>query len=74
MDTENITRSKKREVPICDRYLLTINEASDYTGIGICRLRMLAAKPQNNFIIYVGAKKMFKRKKLDEFLDRAASI
>ena len=65
---------KNREVPIWERTLLTIQEASDYTGIGVCRLRMLAEKPNSNLIIWVGSKKMFKRKKLDEFLENAVSI
>ena len=65
---------KKREVPIWERVLLTINEASDYTGIGAYRLRMLADKPNSNLIIWVGSKKMFKRKKLDEYLENSISI
>ena len=65
---------KNREVPIWERTLLTINEASDYTGIGICTLRALAAKPNNTLIVYVGSKKMYKRKKLDEYLKNAVSI
>lgn len=36
--------SKKREVPIWERTLLTINEASDYTEIGVNKLRTLADK------------------------------
>lgn len=65
---------KNREVPIWERTLLTIQEASDYTGIGACRLRMLAEKPNSNLIIWVGSKKMFKRKKLDEYLENSISI
>ncbi len=65
---------KKREVPIWERALLTVEEASDYTGIGVNRLRMLADKPNSHLIIWVGSKKMFKRKKLDEYLDNALSV
>ena len=43
-------------------------------GIGVCRLRMLAEKPNSNLIIWVGSKKMFKRKKLDEYLENSISI
>ena len=74
MENKAITRCKKRNVPIWERSLLTIIEASDYTGIGINKLRRIAADSQSNLVIYVGAKKMFKRKKLDEYLDRTASV
>ena len=74
MENKVITRIRKRNVPIWERSLLTILEASDYTGIGINKLRRIAANAQSNLVIYVGSKKMFKRKKLDEYLDRTASV
>ncbi len=74
MDANTGVGRKKREVPIWERTLLTINEASDYTGIGINTLRRLALESRGRFIVYVGAKKMFKRKKLDEYLESASSI
>jgi hypothetical protein len=51
-----------------------MDEASDYTGIGINRLRLIASKPHSDLILWVGSKKMFKRKKLDEYLENATSI
>lgn len=74
MDNKNIPSRKTREVPIWERALLTINEASDYTGIGVSKLRLLASKKNSKLIIYVGSKKMFKRKKLDEYLENAISV
>lgn len=64
---------KKREVPIWERSLLTLNEASDYTGIGVNKLRHLALNT-HGLVIYIGAKKMFKRKKLDEYLEKTDFI
>ena len=74
MDNQNQSHKKIREVPIWERTLLTINETSDYTGIGVSKLRLLASKRNSKLIVYVGAKKMFKRKKLDEYLDDAISV
>ena len=65
---------RKREVPIWERSLLTIEEAADYTGIGINRLRTFTQTQDNDIVFYVGAKKMIKRKKLDDYLDRAISM
>ena len=65
---------RKREVPIWERSLLTLEEAADYTGIGINRLRIFAQTPNNDMVFYVGTKKMIKRKKLDEYLDKTISM
>ena len=73
-DIEIQAKPKKMEVPLWERTLLTIEEASAYTGIGVYSLRKLAAKPNNKLILWVGTKKMFKRKKLDEYLENAVSI
>lgn len=74
MAEEKATRQRKREVPIWERSLLTINEAADYTGIGINKLRRLSEKRNSNLVIWVGSRRMFKRRKLDEYLDNAVSI
>lgn len=74
MSEEKTTRQRKREVPIWERSLLTINEAADYTGIGINKLRRLSEKRNSNLVIWVGSRRMFKRRKLDEYLDNAVSI
>lgn len=64
----------KRSVPIWERSLLTIEEAADYTGIGINRLRIFAQTPHNDMVFYVGTKRMIKRKKLEEYIDRTVSM
>ena len=74
MDEEKKTRIKKHEVPIWERSLLTISEAADYTGLGVNTLRRLAQKRNSNLIVWVSSHKMFKRRKLDEYLDNAVSI
>ena len=74
MDEEKMTRIKKHEVPIWERSLLTISEAADYTGLGVNTLRRLAQKRNSNLIVWVGSHKMFKRRKLDEYLDNAVSL
>lgn len=74
MDEEKTITQRVREVPIWERSLITINEAADYTGIGINKLRRLANKPNTNLVIWIGSRKMFKRKKLDEYLENAVSL
>lgn len=74
MEEKKITRYKKNEIPIWEKSLLSLNEASEYSGIGINRLRRIANKPQNKLVVWVGSKRMIKRKQLDEFIEKAVSI
>lgn len=61
-------------VPLWERRNLTITEAAVYTGIGADKLRELSNSPDCDFVLWVGTKRMFKRKQLEEFLDKTKSI
>ncbi len=61
-------------VPLWERSTLTLEEATAYSGIGRNKLIELADKPDCEFVLWTGRKRLFKRKKLDEFIDKAFSI
>ena len=61
-------------VPVWNKMNLTLEEASAYTGVGVCRLRKLANAEACDFILHVGNKKLFKRKGLEEYIRKAESI
>ena len=61
-------------VPIWEKSNLTLEEAAVYSGIGINKLRTLSDKEDCSFVLWVGNKRLLKRKKLDEYLDGAYSI
>lgn len=63
-----------REIPIWEKALLTVEECTAYTGIGIRKIRDLSNDPSNNIAIWIGAKKMINRKKLDDLIDKSYSI
>ncbi len=71
---EENNKQERIVVPLSEKYLLTIPEAAKYTGIGVNRMRRLANKRNSKLIIWVGARKMFKRKMLDEYLKTATTI
>ena len=71
---EENNKQEKVIVPLSEKSLLTIPEAAKYTGIGVNRMRRLANKRNSKLIIWVGARKMFKRKMLDEYLKTATTI
>lgn len=62
------------EIPIWEKSNLTLEEAAAYSGIGINRLRKLSDSENCSFVLWVGNKRMLKRRKLDEYLERMYSI
>ena len=63
-----------KEVPIWEKSNLTLEEAAAYTGIGINKLRILTDSESCEFVLWIGTKRLLKRRKLDEFIERAYSI
>jgi len=64
----------KYEVPIWEKSNLTLEEAAAYSGIGTTKLREISDERDCTFVLWNGAKRLFKRRKLDEYLERAYSI
>ena len=58
----------KYEVPIWEKYCLTLDEAAAYFGIGINKLREMTDEPNGQFVIFNGSKRLIKRRKLEENL------
>ena len=64
-----------KEVPIWERYALTIREASAYFRIGENSLRKLVAEnPDAEFIVMLGNRALIKRVKFEEYLNKAKSV
>lgn len=61
------------KIPVWEKYALTIKEAADYSGIGEKKLRRIAEE-HDELVIRIGVKVLFKRAKLEKFLDQAFSI
>lgn len=64
----------KKEVPVWEKSNLTLEEAAAYSGIGIHKLRELSDKEDCDFVLWIGTKRLLKRKKLDEYIERSYSI
>ena len=69
-----VTPRQRPEVPIWERAALTLEEAAAYSGIGKNKLRELSNDEDCLFVLWVGSKRLIKRKQLDQFLDKAYSI
>lgn len=64
----------KCEVPVWEKTNLTLEEAAAYSNIGINRLRELSDADQCPFVLFVGNKRLIKRKQFDAYLAEAYSI
>ena len=63
-----------KEIPIWEKRNLTVDEAAAYSGIGMNKLRDLSDKETCPFVLWVGTKRLIKRRKLDEYIEKAYSI
>lgn len=61
-------------VPLWQRGTLTVEEAAAFTGLGKAKLLELADDPDCGFIIWNGGKRLYKRRKLAEYLRDAYAI
>lgn len=64
----------EKSVPIWEKSNLTLEEAALYSGIGIQKLRKLSDERNCKFVLWNGSKRLIKRKKLDEYLEKQYSI
>ena len=62
------------DVPIHLKITLTIREAAEYSNIGINKIDSLLRTPNCPFVLYVGTKKLVKRKEFEEFLSQRLII
>lgn len=74
IDSRNIKdlneRKKKTDVPIWEKYSLTVDEAAEYFNIGKNRLwEMIHDNESADYILYKGRSILIKRKKFEELLD-----
>ncbi|SFX14533.1 excisionase [Ruminococcus sp. XPD3002] len=72
---ENATQeSKKTVVPVSDKYMLTIREASIYFSIGEKKLRRLAEEHTGDFAVINGNRYLIIRTKFEQFLLETSTI
>lgn len=80
MATEAIIKAEsqgtdlRKYIPFWEKSYLTIDEAAAYTGIGKHKLRELTDNDNCSFVLWVGSKRLIKRRLLDQFLDNMYSI
>ena len=65
----------KKTIPIWEKIMLTVVEASEYSNIGINRLQAMLNKPGCTFVFFVGkGKRLVKRKEFEKYLEKTREI
>ena len=66
---------KRPDIPVWQKSNLTVDEAAEYSNIGRAKLREIIDRDDCPFVLWVSDnKRLIRRKKFDEYLDRVGSI
>lgn len=65
---------EKNTIPIYQKYALSIEEAAEFSNIGQNKISDLLKNPRCTFVLYVGRKKLVKRKEFEDFLSKSVAI
>lgn len=63
------TERGNRAVPVSEKYMLTIREASEYFNIGVKKLRRMAEDNEGSFAIYLGNHYLIVRAKFEAYIE-----
>ena len=62
------------KVPIHLKMTLTSKEAAEYSNIGINKIDSMLRSPNCPFVLFVGTKKLVKRKAFEEYINKKLII
>ena len=65
---------KRGKVPIHLKMALTINEAAEYSNIGINKIDSMLRSPNCPFVLFVGTKKLVKRREFEQYIGQKLII
>lgn len=65
---------KIQNVPIHLKMTLTVKEAAEYSNIGINKIDSMLRMPNCPFVLYVGTKKLVKRREFEQFISQKLTI
>lgn len=64
---EKVSKGNEK-IPAWEKMTLTVNEAAEYSNIGVHKIRALANEPGSDFALYIGKKLLIKRKEFEKFI------
>lgn len=64
----------EEKVPIHLKVTMTIKEAAEYSSIGINKIDELLKQPNCPFVLFIGTRKLVKRREFEEFIHNKLTI
>ena len=64
----------EEKVPIHLKVTMTIKEAAEYSSIGINKIDELLKQPNCPFVLFIGTRKLVKRREFEEFIHNRLTI
>ena len=58
----------REAVPIYRKMTLTIREAAEYSNIGINKIDSMLREPNYPYVLYVGTRKLVKRREFEDYI------
>lgn len=74
LEYRKVIEERKKDLPIWERKVLTFEEAAEYSGVGMTRLRKMALEKNCSFSIAVGNQLLIVREKFDKYMDKIEEI
>ena len=66
---------KIKNIPIWEKYTLTIDEAAVYFRVGENKIRKIVTEqPDADFVLWNGNRPQIKRKKFEDFIDKTNAV
>ena len=67
--------TEKLQLPWWQKYTLTLNEASEYFGIGYKKLSLFISQhPEEEFILWNGNRALIKRELFEKYMDSHMNV
>ena len=63
-----------KDIPIWEKSNLTLEEAAAYSSIGTGQLREITNSENCKFVLWVGSKRLIKRRLFDQYIEESYSI
>lgn len=74
MSDDKKVKQPKYEVPLWHKTNLSIEEAVAYTGIGRDKLYEMTSRDNCPFVLWIGNRRLIKRKVFDEYIANMYSV
>lgn len=67
-------KAPKYDIPLWHKLNLTVEEAASYSGIGIKKLYEMTGEEDCPFVLWVGTRRLIKRRVFDDYIAKMYSI